>query len=113
MSVAVSGEVAVRMSGKEHRKKKLTSEHRIERVDASTPRGEGYREFLDEIDSDAKCEKCGGLPYDLVFDYKGVLYKFCLYKIQRGGRILAETDYEMLHEYTKKGGAMMAEREKK
>jgi hypothetical protein len=87
-------------------KRTLTSEHRIERVETSTRRGEGYRGFLDEIDSQAICEKCGGLPYDIVFSHKGVLYKFCLYKIEKDGKILAETDYEKLHEYTKTGGTM-------
>jgi len=46
------------------------------------------------------------LPYDIVFSHKGVLYKFCLYKIEKDGKILAETDYEKLHEYTKTGGPM-------
>jgi hypothetical protein len=103
------------MIEKEFEKKdeKLTEEHRIERVDASTPRGEGYKEFLDEIDSNVKCEKCGGLPYDIVFSHKGVLFKFCLYKIEKDGKILAETDYEKLHEYTKKDGVMMSLRNKK
>lgn len=91
-------------------KSRLTSIHRIERVDTSTRRGEGYREFLNEIDSGAKCEKCGGLPYDIVFSHNGVLYKFCLYKVEKDGKILAETDYEKLHEYTKKGGEMMSVR---
>jgi hypothetical protein len=90
--------------------KKLTDEHRIERVDASTWKGEGLREFLDEIDSDALCGKCGGLPYDIVITHEGVQYKFCLYKIQKDGKILAETDYEKLHEYTKKSGPMMSQR---
>jgi hypothetical protein len=85
----------------------LVKEHRIERIKTSTPKGEGYKAFLDEIDSNAKCEKCGGLPYDIVFNHKGVLFKFCLYKIEKDGKILAETDYEKLHEYTKKGGAML------
>ncbi len=92
-------------------KSRLTGEHRIERIDTSTSRGEGYREFLDEVDSSAKCEKCGGLPYDIVFSHNGVLYKFCLYKVEKDGKILAETDYEKLHEYTKKGGEMMNIRE--
>lgn len=94
-------------------KSRLSGEHRIERIDTSTRRGEGYREFLEEIDSGAKCEKCGGLPYDIVFSHNGVLYKFCLYKIEKDGRILAETDYEKLYEYTKKGGEMMNIREMK
>ncbi len=97
----------------ERKEKKLAEEHLIERVDTSTPRGEGYKEFLDKIDSNAKCEKCGGLPYDIVFNHEGVLFKFCLYKIEKDGKILAETDYEKLHEYTKKGGVMMSLREKK
>lgn len=102
------------MSGeRRERKSRLTGEHRIERIDTSTMRGEGYGEFLDEVDSSAKCEKCGGLPYDVVFSHKGVLYKFCLYKIEKDGKILAETDYEKLHEYTKKGGEMMNIREMK
>ncbi|MFA5869611.1 MAG: hypothetical protein WC941_07935 [Candidatus Bathyarchaeia archaeon] len=102
------------MSGKGlGEKRRSTGEHRIERIDTSTPMGKGYREFLDEIDSSARCEKCGGLPYDIVFSHKGALFKFCLYKIERDGKILAETDYEKLHEYTKKGGAMMSTREKK
>jgi hypothetical protein len=92
-------------------KSRLIGEHRIERVDTSTSRGEGYRKFLDEIDSSAICEKCGGLPYDIVFSHNGVLYKFCLYKMEKDGKILAETDYEKLHEYTKKGGEMMNIRE--
>ena len=100
------------MSG-EGFKNKLIDEHRIERINASTWKGEGLESFLDEIDSEAVCKKCGGLPYDIVFSHKGVLYKFCLYKIQKDGMILAETDYEKLHEYTKKGGAMMSLREKK
>jgi hypothetical protein len=99
------------MSGVSGGKSRLTSEHRIERIDASTWKGEGYREFLDEIESGAKCEKCGGLPYDILFNHNGVLYKFCLYKIEKDGKILAETDYEKLHEYTKKGGEMMKLRE--
>ena len=94
-------------------KSRLTGEHRIERIDTSTSRGEGYREFLDEIDSGAKCEKCGGLPYDIVFSHNGFLYKFCLYKVEKDGKILAETDYEKLCEYTKKGGEMMSVREMK
>jgi hypothetical protein len=102
------------MSGeRRERKSRLTGEHRIERIDTSTMRGEGYGEFLDEVDSSAKCEKCGGLPYDIVFSHKGVLYKFCLYKIEKDGKILAETDYEKLHEYTKKSGEMMNIREMK
>jgi hypothetical protein len=102
------------MSGeRRERKSRLTGEHRIQRIDTSTMRGEGYGEFLDEVDSSAKCEKCGGLPYDIVFSHKGVLYKFCLYKIEKDGKILAETDYEKLHEYTKKGGEMMNIREMK
>jgi len=91
----------------------LIGEHRVERIDTSTSRGEGYREFLDEIDSGAKCKKCGGLPYDIVFSHNGVLYKFCLYKIEKDGTVLAETDCEKLHEYTKKGGEMMKIREMK
>ena len=94
-------------------KSRLTGEHRIERIDTSTSRGEGYREFLDEIDSCAKCEKCGGLPYDIVFSHNGFLYKFCLYKVEKDGKILAETDYEKLCVYTKKGGEMMSVREMK
>ena len=88
-------------------KKKLVEEHQIERVDASTPRGEGFE------DPDAVCGKCGGLPYDIVFTRGDVQYKFCLYKIQRDGKILAETDYEKLYEYTKKNGEMMNLRKKK
>ena len=61
----------------------------------------------------AKCKKCGGLPYDIVFSHNGVLYKFCLYKIEKDGKILAETDYEKLHEYTKNNGEMMNIREMK
>lgn len=80
----------------------MVKEHRIERIETSTPRGEGYKAFLDEIDSNAKCEKCGGLPYDIVFNHKDVLFKFCLYKIEKDGKILAEIDYEKLHEYTKR-----------
>jgi hypothetical protein len=94
-------------------KKKFVEEHRIERDDTSMPNGEGVRAFLDEIDPDAVCEKCGGLPYDMVFSHNGVQYKFCLYKIQKEGKVLAETDYEKLHEYTKKDGVMMSLREKK
>jgi hypothetical protein len=90
--------------------KKLTEEHRIERVDASKWRSGDLRRFLDEIDSDAQCGKCGGLPYDIVFSHKGLQYKFCLYKVQKDGVILAETDYEKLHEYTRKGGPMMRQR---
>jgi hypothetical protein len=93
--------------------KRPSGEHIIERVDASTWRGEGLEAFLDGIDRDAVCEKCGGLPYDIVFSYNGAQYKFCLYKIQKDGKILVETDYEMLYEYTKKGGQMMDNRHKK
>ena len=88
-------------------------EHIIERIDASTWKGEGLESFLDGIDTDAICEKCGGLPYDIVFDHNGTLYKFCLYKIQNEGKILAETNYEKLYEYTKKDGPMMGVRHKK
>lgn len=91
----------------------MTSEHVIERVDAATRADAGVRAFLDEIDASVVCEKCGGLPYDIVFSHKGTLYKFCLYKIQRGGEVLAETDYEKLYEYTRKDGPMMAERHTK
>ena len=91
----------------------MTKEHHIERADTSTQRGEGFRLFLEEINADAKCDKCGGLPYDIVFSHKGVLYKFCLYKIEKDGKILAETDYEKLYEYTRKGGAMMSLRKRK
>ena len=89
------------------------SEHVIEKVDTATPAGVCYRLFLDSINTDATCEKCGGLPYDIVFNHRGILYKFCLYKIQRGKEILAETDYEKLYEYTRKDGPMMAERHTK
>jgi len=91
----------------------MVTEHLIERVYTSTPRGEGFREFLDVIDPTMKCEKCGGLPYDIVFSHGDALYKFCLYKIQRGDVILAETDYEKLHEYTRYGGEMMTNRAQK
>jgi hypothetical protein len=86
----------------------MTKEHHIERVDTSTPRGKCFRVFLEKIDADERCDKCGGLPYDIVFSHKGVLYKFCLYKIEKDGEILAETDYDMLYEYTRKGGVMMS-----
>ena len=33
----------------------------------------------------------------VLFDLNGTLYKFCLYKIQKEGKILAETDYEKLY----------------
>ena len=91
----------------------MTIEHQIERVETSTPRGEGFRVFLEEIDASARCDKCGGLPYDIVFSHMGVLFKFCLYKIEKDGEILAETDYEKLYKYTKKGGAMMSLRARK
>jgi hypothetical protein len=94
-------------------KNKMTMEHHIERADTSTPRGKGFTEFLEEIDADARCDKCGGLPYDIVFSHMGLLYKFCLYKIEKDSEILAETNYEKLYEYTKKGGAMMSHRAKK
>ena len=93
------------------KEKKSVGDHRIERIDVSTWKGEGLRAFLEEIDRDAICSKCGGLPYDMVFSHHEVLYKFCLYKIQKDGKILAETNYEKLHEYTKKGGEMMKKRE--
>jgi len=89
---------------------KKVKEHRIERVETSNSWGDGYKLFLEEIDSNAKCEKCGGLPYDIVFDHNGTLFKFCLYKIEKNGVILAETDYDKLYEYAKKGGAMMKQR---
>ena len=92
---------------------RLPGEHIIERIDASTWKGEGLESFLGGIDADAICEKCGGLPYDVVFDLNGTLYKFCLYKIQKDGKILAETDYEKLYEYTRKDGPMMGVRHKK
>jgi hypothetical protein len=88
----------------------MTSEHIIERVDTATPAGAAFKAFLDGIDNKAVCEKCGGLPYDIVFSNKDTLYKFCLYKIQREGKIIAETDYEKLYEYTRKDGPMMKER---
>ncbi len=91
----------------------MVMEHVIERVDSYSSRGEGFRDFLSGIDLGARCEKCGGLPYDIVFSHGGVLYKFCLYKIQRDDVILAETDYERLHGYTRSGGEMMAARVKK
>ena len=50
------------------------------------------------------------MPYDIVFDHNGTLFKFCLYKIEKNGVILAETDYDKLYEYAKKGGAMMKQR---
>jgi hypothetical protein len=90
--------------------KKMVEEHQIERVNASTAHGEPFRTFLEGIDPTAVCGKCGGLPYDIVFTHSGTQYKFCLYKIQKEGKILAETDYEKLHEYTKKGGEMMRQR---
>ena len=90
-----------------------TSEHVVERVDTGTPRGAGFGAFLEGIDVGAVCEKCGGLPYDMVFSHGGTLYKFCLYKIQRGDEILAETDYERLHEYTRRDGTVMAARHTK
>lgn len=93
--------------------KRSTSEHVIEKVDPATPAGASFGEFLDSINTDAICEKCGGLPYDLVFNHRGTLYKFCLYKIQRGKEVLAETDYEKLYDYTRKDGPMMVERHKK
>ncbi len=93
--------------------KRGPSEHIIENVDAATPTGSSLRAFLDNIDAGAVCEKCGGLPYDIVFSHQGTLYKFCLYKIQRGKEVLAETDYEKLYEYTRKDGPMMAERHTK
>jgi hypothetical protein len=91
----------------------MIKEHYIERADTSTPRGEGFRQFLEDIDAGTKCDKCGGLPYDIVFSHKGVLYKFCLYKIEKDGEILAETDYEKLYEYTRKDGTMMSLRKRK
>ncbi len=93
--------------------KRGTSEHVIEKVDTATPTGAGFKAFLEGIDAGAVCDKCGGLPYDIVFSHSGTLYKFCLYKIQRGDKILAETDYEKLYEYTRKDGPMMAERHTK
>jgi hypothetical protein len=90
--------------------KKMIEEHQIVRVDASTPIGEPFRSFLKNVDPNIVCSKCGGIPYDIVFSHEGVLYKFCLYKIQKEDNILAETDYEKLHEYTKKGGPMMRQR---
>jgi hypothetical protein len=91
----------------------MTSDHIIERVDTATPAGAAFKAFLDGIDEKAVCEKCGGLPYDIVFSHKGTLYKFCLYKIQRGGEVLAETDYEKLYGYTRRDGPMMVERHSK
>lgn len=93
--------------------KKVTSEHVIKKVDTATPAGAGFSVFLDGIDARAICDKCGGLPYDVVFSHHGTLYKFCLYKIQRGKEVLAETDYETLYEYTRKDGPMMAQRHSK
>jgi len=91
----------------------MIKEHHIERADTSTPRGEGFSQFLEDIDAGAKCDKCGGLPYDIVFSHKAVFYKFCLYKIEKDGEILAETDYEKLYEYTRKDGTMMSLRKRK
>ncbi len=93
--------------------KNLVKEHRIETVETSSSTGEGFRAFLGEIDTNAMCEKCGGLPYDIVFVHGDIKFKFCLYKIQRGGKILAETDYKKLYEYTREGGEMMSLRKKR
>ncbi len=90
-----------------------TSEHAIARVDTGKLDATSLSLFLEGIDAGAVCEKCGGLPYDIVFTHKGTQYKFCLYKIQRGGEVLAETDYEKLYQYTRKDGPMMVERHKK
>lgn len=90
-----------------------TSEHVIERFDADAPAGVDLRAFIENIDAEAVCDKCGGLPYDIVLTHRGTQYKFCLYKIQRGAEVLAETDYERLYEYTRKDGPMMAERHTK
>ena len=92
--------------------KKMVEEHQIDRVDVSTSQGETFRAFLEGIDPDVICDKCGGLPYDIVFIKGDTQYKFCLYKVQKNGKIVAETNYEKLYEYTKKGGPMMNLREK-
>jgi hypothetical protein len=90
----------------------MTGEHRIKKIDISTQIGQDIGSFLDEIDVKARCDKCGGLPYDVVFSRSNMNYKFCLYKIERDGEILAETDYERLYEYTRKDGVMMSLRKK-
>ncbi len=91
----------------------MTSEHAIARVDTDSIDVGSLRDFLDGVDAGAICDKCGGLPYDIVFTHSGTQYKFCLYKIQRGDNILAETDYEKLYQYTRKNGPMMAGRHTK
>ena len=93
--------------------KRGTSEHIIERIDVASSSVASLEAFLEGIDISVVCDKCGGLPYDLVFSHHGTLYKFCLYKVQRDQEVLAETDYEKLYEYTRKGGPMMTERHTK
>jgi hypothetical protein len=90
-----------------------TSDHIIEEVDTDTPAGTELRHFIEGIDSAAVCDKCGGLPYDIVITSNDTQYKFCLYKIQRGDEIIAETDYEKLYQYTRKDGPMMSSRHTK
>lgn len=63
--------------------------------------------FLDNIDVNDMCEDCGGLPYEMFFKCKGKTYLFSLTKVLTPrGKLLAETDYDKLHDFVKKGGKM-------
>jgi hypothetical protein len=74
--------------------------------------------FLKKIKPKAKCNGCGGLPYDIIVHQDKKVYNFCLYRIETEtistickdgreenirGEVLNMTDYEKLYNYIKDG----------
>ena len=60
--------------------------------------GEYINWLLNHINLEARCDECGGLPYEIDFNHKGRIYRFSLSRVESsGGEILAETGKH--HEY--------------
>ena len=52
------------------------------------------------LDSPRKCEACGGLQPEIVFEYQGKRYRFtCTEILSTNDTVLHETDYEQLGEW--------------
>ena len=84
--------------------------HIVSIIDTKNLRIRVFKDILNEIDITAKCEACGGLPYDIEFKHKGKVYKFALYRIETdSGKVLNETDYNKLHAFIQSGGIMVTE----
>ena len=81
-------------------------------------RVEDVKKWLEEVLANPQhCSVCGALKYGFVLDHDGKEYAFALWKItdktKKKSKIIAETDYEKLHEYTKTGGPMRDARREK